>query len=71
MRRNKMGRIALAMGLLFLFALRASGFSAEKAPFYQGKTINIVINFAAGGPTDIESRISPSICRNIFPGSPP
>ncbi len=31
--------------------------AAEKAPFYQGKTLNIIINFAAGGPTDIESRI--------------
>src|SRR6266536_794113 len=30
--------------------------SAEKS-FYQGKTINFVINFAAGGPTDIEGRI--------------
>src|SRR5690349_1806496 len=30
--------------------------AAEKA-FYQGKNINFVINFAAGGPTDIEGRI--------------
>src|ERR1044071_917233 len=31
--------------------------AAEKPPFYQGKTLNLVINFGAGGPTDIESRI--------------
>ena len=30
--------------------------AAEKA-FYQGKNVNFVINFAAGGPTDIEGRI--------------
>ena len=29
---------------------------AEKPPFYQGKSLNIVINFGAGGPTDIEAR---------------
>ena len=45
----------LALWLLAATALNV--FAAEKAPFYQGKTLNVVINFAAGGPTDIESRI--------------
>ena len=43
---------------LWLFGLATvNALAAEKSPFYQGKTLNIVINFAAGGPTDIESRI--------------
>ena len=70
MRRNNMRRIALAMSLLIFLALRTSGFSAEKAPFYQGKTINIVINFAAGGPTDIESRIFAKHLPKHIPGQP-
>jgi len=36
--------------------LLASAQAAER-PFYQGKTITFLINFAAGGPTDIEGRI--------------
>lgn len=70
MRRNNMRRIAPAMSLLIFVALRTSGFSAEKAPFYQGRTINIVINFAAGGPTDIESRIFAKHLSRHIPGQP-
>ncbi len=44
--------------------------SAEKAPFYQGKTLNFVINFAAGGPTDIESRIFAKHLPKHIPGQP-
>jgi tripartite-type tricarboxylate transporter receptor subunit TctC len=39
----------------FIF-IAAPSFSAERQ-FYQGKNVNFVINFAAGGPTDIEGRI--------------
>jgi tripartite-type tricarboxylate transporter receptor subunit TctC len=47
-----------------------AAFGAEKAPFYQGKTLNIVINFAAGGPTDIESRIFAKHLSRHIPGNP-
>ena len=40
-------------GVIFL---TTPSVAAERA-FYQGKNINFVINFAAGGPTDIEGRI--------------
>ena len=33
-----------------------STFTAE-TPFYQGKTLTVLINFATGGPTDIEGRL--------------
>ena len=44
--------------------------SAEKGSFYQGKTLNFIINFAAGGPTDIESRIFAKHLPRHIPGSP-
>jgi tripartite-type tricarboxylate transporter receptor subunit TctC len=48
----------------------SDGIAAEKAPFYQGKTLNIIINFAAGGPTDIESRIFAKHLSRHIPGNP-
>jgi tripartite-type tricarboxylate transporter receptor subunit TctC len=43
--------------------------AAEKA-FYQGKNVNFVINFAAGGPTDIEGRIVARHLAKHIPGNP-
>jgi tripartite-type tricarboxylate transporter receptor subunit TctC len=37
---------------------------------YQGKTLNIVINFGPGGPTDIESRIFARHLSKHIPGRP-
>lgn len=52
--------IRITSRLVFVAILIASspilGFAGE-APFYKGKTLTIVINFAAGGPTDIEGRL--------------
>ena len=53
-------------GLIFLVA---SSPAAER-PFYQGKNINFVINFAAGGPTDIEGRIVARHIAKHIPGQP-
>jgi tripartite-type tricarboxylate transporter receptor subunit TctC len=59
---------------LFVFLLLVASSNpapaAEKAPFYEGKTLNIVINFAAGGPTDIESRIFAKHLSKHIPGQP-
>lgn len=57
-------------GLGFLIMSAFAALAAEKAPFYQGKTLNIVINFAAGGPTDIESRIFAKHLSRHIPGQP-
>lgn len=46
------------------------GVAAEKAPFYKGKTLTFIINFAAGGPTDIESRIFARHLSKHIPGNP-
>jgi len=57
-----------------VFALLAvwprQAFAAEKTPRYQGKTLNFIINFGAGGPTDIESRIFAKHLSRHIPGNP-
>ncbi|HEY6999442.1 MAG TPA: hypothetical protein VH851_16010 [Candidatus Binatia bacterium] len=43
---------------------------SAQAPFYQGKNITFLINFAAGGPTDIEGRIVARHLGKHVPGNP-
>src|SRR4029077_6987454 len=47
--------IKLRLALAAVLDLAASANGAE--PFYKGKRITVLINFAAGGPTDIEGRL--------------
>src|SRR5207248_8911879 len=47
---------AVVLGACVLFAGAASDSRAQE-PFYKGKRITLLINFAAGGPTDIEGRL--------------
>ena len=44
---------------VLVFAALLLGVSAAQAdePFYKGKQVTLLINFAAGGPTDIEGRL--------------
>jgi tripartite-type tricarboxylate transporter receptor subunit TctC len=58
------------IGFILVAGTWPLAFGAEKAPFYQGKTLNFVINFAAGGPTDIESRIFAKHLPKHIPGQP-
>src|SRR5262245_11747995 len=53
-------------GLIFFVA---PSISAE-GPFYQGKNVNFIINFAAGGPTEIEARIVARDLAKHIPGNP-
>jgi tripartite-type tricarboxylate transporter receptor subunit TctC len=56
------GRMAVRRGLItfatavLLIGVVASDARAEE-PFYKGKRLTVLVNFAAGGPADIESRI--------------
>ena len=70
MARRPWRRFIVLCGLAILFANSKAALSAEKPPLYQGKTLNIVINFAAGGPTDIESRIFAKHLPQHIPGQP-
>jgi tripartite-type tricarboxylate transporter receptor subunit TctC len=48
---------------------QAAGFAAETS-FYKGKTLTVLINFAAGGPTDIEGRLVARHLGKHVPGQP-
>jgi len=54
----------LAVGFLMLGIVSAV-VAAEKA-FYEGKTVTVLINYAAGGPTDVEGESSRNIWQSIY-----
>jgi putative tricarboxylic transport membrane protein len=61
--------ISTVIFVLPLLAVALPG-GAANAQFYKGKRITIVINYGAGGPTDVEGRL---IARNLakhIPGKP-
>ena len=70
MRRSNVRLFILSFAIGLLPATAACLIAAEKAPFYQNKTLTFVINFAAGGPTDIESRIYAKHLSKHIPGRP-
>lgn len=70
MSRDSWPLFLFAIGFSLLAGTGAHAIGAEKAPFYQGKKLNFVINFAAGGPTDIESRIFAKHLPKHIPGQP-
>jgi len=63
MRASISRALALAVGL-------CAATSARAADFYQGKTLNFVINFTAGGPTDLEGRLVAKHLAKHIAGSP-
>jgi tripartite-type tricarboxylate transporter receptor subunit TctC len=67
MNSNRRPKRALSMMLFIL--LSQSAFAAE-TPYYKDKTITVLINFAAGGPTDIEGRLVARYLGKHVPGQP-
>jgi len=55
MKLNRTPRVIFLIAFIGVLWVR-SAYSAESA-FYRGKTLTVLINFAAGGPTDIEGRL--------------
>src|SRR5262249_52922710 len=52
------GQSMTRKGLAVVVALAAAVFADTAcAQFYKGKTVTMIINYPAGGPTDIEGRI--------------
>lgn len=45
--------------------------AAAQEPFYKGKRLTLVINFAAGGPSDIEGRLLAKHLAKHIDGAPP
>src|SRR5688572_19821333 len=70
MKRHSWRLAAALFGFSIFFESYGAALAAEKPSLYQGKTLNIVINFAAGGPTDIESRIFAKHLSRHIPGNP-
>lgn len=70
MRHARIRALLFAWAFLYVAVTSVAAPAAEKAPFYQGKNLNVVINFAAGGPTDIESRIFARYLPRHIPGNP-
>lgn len=59
-------RVLLAAGLIALAAVPNSAV----AQMYKGKTVTMIINYPAGGPTDIEGRIIAHHLPSHIPGKP-
>lgn len=55
---------ALAAGVV------ATSPAAHAADFYKGKRLTIIINYSAGGPTDIEGRMFARYYEKYIPGKP-
>ena len=70
MRPKRCRAYLLITVIMCLLSIALKAGAAEKPPFYQGKTLNLVINFGAGGPTDIESRIFARHLSRYIPGAP-
>jgi tripartite-type tricarboxylate transporter receptor subunit TctC len=48
---------SLSLALLAVIGIASACPAGAEAPFYKGKTLTLLINFAPGGPTDIEGRL--------------
>src|SRR6202047_5512103 len=62
--RAMLARLLVIAGLLAAFSQTAL------AQFYKGKTITMIINYPAGGPSDIEGRIVAQHLPAHIPGNP-
>lgn len=60
--------VAVIFGLLLL-ANTSITFAQE--PYYKGKTVRFVVNFSAGGPTDVFGRLIGRYFPKHVPGNPP
>jgi tripartite-type tricarboxylate transporter receptor subunit TctC len=63
-----MMRLFPRSGLVAALALVCG--ASHAADFYAGKTLNFVINFTAGGPTDLEGRLVAKHLAKHIPGQP-
>lgn len=57
----------VALGLIALAAITPNSAAAQ---FYKGKTITMIVNYPAGGPTDLEGRIVAQHLPAYIPGNP-
>ncbi|MEE8334049.1 MAG: hypothetical protein V3R85_09390 [Alphaproteobacteria bacterium] len=63
--RYGISTLAAALGIAAAFAI-----PAQAADFYKGKRLTILINYSAGGPTDIEGRLFARNIGRLIAGNP-
>lgn len=63
---SKIAHLSFLLGIVGLPYLANSAESA----FYKGRTLTVIINYAAGGPTDIEGRLVAKYLPKHVPGQP-
>jgi tripartite-type tricarboxylate transporter receptor subunit TctC len=68
MKPKKTARLVLFTAIISIVWVNLT-YSAE-TPFYRGKTLTVLINFASGGPTDIEGRLVARFLGKHVPGQP-
>jgi tripartite-type tricarboxylate transporter receptor subunit TctC len=66
---SRLRTAAVALGAVSIVAAGICGAAAED-PFYKGKRLSIMVNYAAGGPTDIEGRLFARHIANHLEGQP-
>ena len=69
--REKRSTFRLAV-CIAVAAISVGGWSAavQAADFYAGKTLTVIINYGAGGPTDLEARLVVRHLGKHIPGNP-
>ena len=63
-------QVAAALGLCIAAAMAGITTAAAQEPYYKGKRLTVLINFAAGGPTDIEGRVFAKYLAKHIAGAP-
>jgi tripartite-type tricarboxylate transporter receptor subunit TctC len=65
-----MTSLVVRAAVLAAFCVIGASAAAAQEPFYKGKRLTVMVNYAAGGPTDIEGRLfARNIARHLA-GSP-
>ena len=55
---------------LAVLAVALAGVAPAQAQFYKDKTLNLLVNYAAGGNADLEARVFQQYLRKYIPGGP-
>jgi putative tricarboxylic transport membrane protein len=61
---------AYLAGAIALLAVAAAPSAAPAAPYFQGKTISVLVGFGAGGGVDLNARILANYLGKFIPGNP-
>ncbi len=62
--------LGLVFFAVFAFGAVAPKVAAQSNPFYKGKTLTFIINYAPGGGTDTSARLFERHIRRFIPGNP-